>query len=369
MPTPRTSRNSVIATFLAFHLSLFTVTPAGAQDFLRRSVVEEFTGTWCGNCPRGIVGMQRLSEDFGDRFIGIAIHTGTGEPMVIPTYPDVQGDLLPGSGAPSCAIDRVKYKLDPYSGSGQRGATHYGIDADFAAALAMPTEAKVELSAKWNDEYQWDVRCDVTTTFNIDSETAPYRLILVLTEDGLKGTADSWRQVNYYSSEYEKSTGVNYTDDDMKPWRDAPYYVSGVEYNHVAVNTLGIRSGIQGSIAAPITAYEPQAYTGIVTTLASHAQKLIQDKNRLHAVAMLINTATGEVVNAAKAAVRPYGSAAPIKGDVNGDGTVDVADISAIITTMATTVGSGFAASTDVNGDGTVDVADISAVINIMAEG
>ena len=56
------------------------------------------------------------------------------------------------------------------------------------------------------------------------------------------------------------------------------------------------------------------------------------------------------------------------KGDVNGDGTVDVADIACIIDAMA---GSTAIAKedADVNGDGTVDVADIASVITIMAEG
>ena len=54
------------------------------------------------------------------------------------------------------------------------------------------------------------------------------------------------------------------------------------------------------------------------------------------------------------------------KGDVNGDGAVNVADISAIIDVMAGTNVSGSAAA-DVNGDGAVNVADISAVISIMA--
>ena len=69
------------------------------------------------------------------------------------------------------------------------------------------------------------------------------------------------------------------------------------------------------------------------------------------------------------------------QGDVNGDGTVDVADIAAIISVMA---GSGetdteplnghgidteMARNADVNGDGTVDVADVSTVITLMAEG
>ena len=53
-----------------------------------------------------------------------------------------------------------------------------------------------------------------------------------------------------------------------------------------------------------------------------------------------------------------------VKGDVNGDGTVDVADISAIISVMAGTAQYG---ASDVNGDNTTDVADISNVISIMA--
>ena len=52
------------------------------------------------------------------------------------------------------------------------------------------------------------------------------------------------------------------------------------------------------------------------------------------------------------------------KGDVNADGSVDVADISAIISQMA---GTATYEESDVNGDGTTDVADISAVITIMA--
>lgn len=51
--------------------------------------------------------------------------------------------------------------------------------------------------------------------------------------------------------------------------------------------------------------------------------------------------------------------------DVNCDGSVDVADISAIINVMAAGANDAIA---DVNNDGAVDVADISAVIVIMAE-
>ncbi|MBR1548170.1 MAG: hypothetical protein IJ637_05535 [Prevotella sp.] len=276
--------------------------PDAKPAFVRRSVVEEYTGTWCGNCPRGIVGLQRLQEQFGDRCIPIAVHTSTAnnEPMMITAYPELQ----PGSGIPACAIDRGE-KLDPYRGSST--SPHYGIGNDFAARLAEPTEAGLELTAQWADDMQWDVRFTATTTFGIDLATAPYRLAFVLLEDGMKGEGQQWAQVNYFSTAAGYDDGKTYLDDDLKEWRDAPYYVGGVEYNHVPVNTLGIKTGIQGSISAPIVAYQPQTYTNTVTTLNV---KVIQDKNRLSAVAMLINTETGRIVNAAKADIQPHDAAA-----------------------------------------------------------
>lgn len=55
-----------------------------------------------------------------------------------------------------------------------------------------------------------------------------------------------------------------------------------------------------------------------------------------------------------------------LKGDINGDGNIDVADISSIISFMAGSATTGLAVY-DVNGDGKVDVADISSVLSIMA--
>ena len=52
------------------------------------------------------------------------------------------------------------------------------------------------------------------------------------------------------------------------------------------------------------------------------------------------------------------------KGDVNGDQTVDVADIASVIDVMAK---GGTDAAADVNSDGVVDVADIATIISEMA--
>ena len=73
--------------------------------------------------------------------------------------------------------------------------------------------------------------------------------------------------------------------------------------------------------------------------------------------------AVGEQLNAL------WNAAQSVRGDVNGDGTVDVADIAAIITIMAGDRGQDteLTRRADVNGDGNVDVADIATVIDIMA--
>lgn len=58
-----------------------------------------------------------------------------------------------------------------------------------------------------------------------------------------------------------------------------------------------------------------------------------------------------------------------LKGDANGDGLVDEADIATVLTYMGS-VGAdpGLAKACDVNEDGLVDVADIIAIINLMAK-
>ena len=52
------------------------------------------------------------------------------------------------------------------------------------------------------------------------------------------------------------------------------------------------------------------------------------------------------------------------KGDVNNDGVVDIADVVAVLNTMASDADNP---SADVNADNVVDIADVVAVLNIMA--
>ena len=55
---------------------------------------------------------------------------------------------------------------------------------------------------------------------------------------------------------------------------------------------------------------------------------------------------------------------AQVQGDINGDDTVDIADVNAVINMMLGKTAQ--TAAGDINSDGSVDIADVNAVINLM---
>ena len=257
----------------------------------KRSVMEELTGTWCPNCPRGLVGMRLLEETFGDRFIGIAIHGGSSsEPMRLADYDGseyVRGLSARMGGRPSCAIDRWA-ECDPYGGLGPYYI--YGVADVVGWLLAQPAVADISVTAEYADVGQTQVDVDVATTFRFSAESSAFRLMLVLTADSLEGDGNDWLQVN---------TLVGRTEYDAA----CDEFVNGerymrLKYNHVPVFVDGVENGIEGSISAPLRADEAQHYTRRIDLSKNN---LVQRKECVSAVALLIDTQSGHVVNAAKA--------------------------------------------------------------------
>ena len=267
---------------------------------LKRTVMEEFTGSWCPNCVRGIKGMHMLEEQFGDRFIGIAVHTGsTGEdPMILREY--ANSDIkkrAAATGVPSASIDRL-IDCDPYLGDNIY-QKHFTTGLLVEQSLQQLATADMEVSARWKDAEEKTVEIDVATTFGYSADDSPYKLILVMTANGLKGEGDEWLQVNgLYGKE-----GEGY-DDDLSEYVFGPRRIN-MEYNHVAIAVAGINNGLEGSITVPLKCGEAQHYVYDMN-LGSNA--LVQDKNKLYAVAMLLDTRTGTIANAAKANVLRYGT-------------------------------------------------------------
>ena len=270
----------------------------------KRTVMEEFTGTWCHNCIRGMVGIELMEQAFGDRFIAVALHGDDRDPMMVPAIYGSQffrDKIRSLGGYPSCTIDRY-IDGDPYCGLASSGP--FATDGLVEWALSQPAVADIALAARWADDGSQTIDCDVLTTFLLsmsgeEASAPPYSVALYLLADGLKGEGGHWRQTNGYDD-------YSGTDEALLPFAGKGHYLTDIDFSHVAIQAAGIDGGIDGSIATPIVAGATQHFD---YSMDVSANSLIQDRERLTVVAMLIDSSDGSVVNAVKAKVATDASA------------------------------------------------------------
>lgn len=260
---------------------LFTI----AKAHPKHTVVEEYTGLWCPNCPRGIVGMKHLEQEYPDHFIGIAVHHGDAmEILGTSAYEEVDG-------YPSCRINRA-LTTDPYHGTQGTEDAPYGVWMDFEREQRKVPVAGIETAATWkSDKTEIDIKTDIT--FEYDSDKDEYGVAYALTCDGMYNS--QWLQSNKY---YNNAV---YADDplfDIFIKTRGP--VAGLQYDHVAVAVKGINYGVRDSVTLPIVCGQTQTHE---TYMDISQNRLIQKKENLHLVAMLIDRASGRIVNAAKTVI------------------------------------------------------------------
>ncbi|MBQ9362082.1 MAG: hypothetical protein IJT97_01545 [Bacteroidaceae bacterium] len=300
------------------------------RSALRRSVMEEYTGTWCGWCPRGIVGMANLERDFADRFIGIALHNE--DPMSQNFY----SSLFTGH-FPSSRIDRT-IECDPYLGT--LHGIHYASDQDFRRALEISTEAELELIAAWADDDCTQISLNSTATFLYSANSASYSLAYFITADSITGTGGKWSQVNYLPDS-------PYSDADLDFFRSAFNPVSHAVYNHVAIAGSSVEMGDASAFTGSVVSGKP-IFVSETITLDNAALSLIgNNKNNVHGIVLLLDTETGKVVNAAKASVKKR---------------ITIEDITLLITLYLE--GAPATPATDVDGDSHFTISDITTLIN-----
>lgn len=278
----------------------------------RKVVEEEVTASGCPYCTRGIAGMEAMADMYPDNWIGIAIHGSVNwaDPMVITDYNSVN---LPTS-LPRALLNRI-YDVDPYFGS---NGNMLGIADDVKELISTCPEAQVTVNPIWKDENQNVITVNTDVKFVINNEEAPYALGYVLVADGLKGTSTNWMQYNgYYGATGAESEPYIYA------WTKKGEYVASARgycvpqdemvYDHVAIAAKNVDKGVTGSISAPLVAEQIQSHqvefdltNGIKSSTTK--EELVQDKSKLKVVAMLINTQTGEIINADEKEIAAFGS-------------------------------------------------------------
>lgn len=261
------------------------------QSGEKRVVEEEFTGTWCGWCPRGMVGLEMAKKEFGDKFIGIAVHSG--DIMDMSSSSGYSSVLNYVSGFPSCFLDRnYDYNCDPYQGS---SGSAFGIKNDINTFLKNIVEADIYVHPTWKEDTKKNIEITSYVYFKMDRyDKAPYAIGYVLTADSLTGKTSQWAQSNYYA-------GASSSDTNLSEFTKGTNPKTGLYFNHVALAGKGVDKGIEGSIKLPIRANELQRHT--ITMTIPSSSTLIQDKKNLHIVALLFDTETGRILTAAESSI------------------------------------------------------------------
>lgn len=250
-----------------------------------RVLLEEYTGFWCGWCPRGFVGLEKLAELYPDDYVLVSYHNGDElEIMASSAFPSAV------AGFPDAWMERAT-ELDAYYGTGNK---EFGVADDLAAQAKTFGIANIDLSAKLNAT-KANVVVNTEVTFPFDVEEGTYALEYILTADGL--TDASWGQSNYYAG---GAQGTPQYMDQFTTTDESTLY--GLTFNDVAVMTSKI-GGIANSIPATVKADEPVKHTYTFTLSRAKntsGANVIQNKENLKVVALLIDTTTGAVVNANK---------------------------------------------------------------------
>lgn len=246
---------------------------------VHRPMLEEFTGTWCGWCPRGYYALKALSELYGDGIVLAAYHEG--DPMdVTETYP------IEVTGFPSATFNRDGVE-DPYYGNGDVG---FCMKDEVVTSMETMVPAAIEVSATWANADKTAIAVKAKSTFFENKEDAGYKIGYLLINNGLSGSGASWTQSNYYPD-----YAAQYVGTELEMLTTWPNKVSGLVFNDVVVDASGM-NGVEGSVPSDV-AYNTSYETEFLFDIASN--HVIQDKDKLYVAAFIINP-NGTILNANK---------------------------------------------------------------------
>lgn len=279
----------------------------------RLTVVEELTGTGCGYCPRGWVGMEKVKNERSDKAAVIAWHRYNS------TDPMYQANYAKGfsGAAPACMIDRKSGEIDPYYGN----SSDILNDVDYYAEEVPFVDIYVE--GKLN-EANTQVYVKSETEFLTNAEG--YKIAFALTADDLSGTTSTWKQSNYY-----------YSDSPTSVPEDLAIFCRGGEYGKSSVALtfndvlIGSSYNAAGTTLAPSFQtseagnVEITEYTISMPTKATLKAALKYDKLYITAI---VTDRNGNIVNAKRARVLGYGETPDSPDDPSGPVVVEGAVLS-----------------------------------------
>lgn len=256
------------------------------EEVNKKFFIEEFTAFWCGWCPRGIIGMEKLRQLYGDQIVPVEIHIG--DKIHCEDYNTFGSKTV--MGFPGAHVNRTYFSIDPYYGMSGENFGINEIYKEFENSLSL---VKIVPSGTIDGDVL-TAKADVTFLYTDDD--AKYTLGYIITEDDMKD--DSWLQHNSYPE--KKGSGLEEEEPLFEPWINGEENVAGIVYNDVAIAAKGVESGIEGSL--PVS-FKEGATNNHSVEFDLSMYSAIQNREKLNVVVFVFDALTGTVVDANSAVV------------------------------------------------------------------
>ena len=250
-------------------------TQLNVVDFIpgKRLFVEEWTGVDCGYCPRGIVGFKHMYNDYPSRFVGVAVHCYDSNGPVAPDdYKSFINSLKGNKGFPGCIV----FRQSPTTPS------VLGLEGVMKNLANVIPYMRLEVEAKLSDDGKHIDATAFTTPISI-KKGANYKLSFIITEDDVTG----YTQLNNFAGSGDTS---------MDGWENKGSYV--YEPLHHVARAVFHAEGFEGSVPSDYALNQQMDYP-VQLDIPSN----VQDKNNLNVIAIIVDSATGYVENAAEVRV------------------------------------------------------------------
>lgn len=227
----------------------------GADGFPKNVLIEDYTGTWCGNCPRVSYAISQVEEQT-ERFIPVAIHISDEY-----TFPGAVliNDEFGITSYPNARLNRIHKWMAPEPDNINQAVSHTGI-----APLGLAISSTLNGSAL-------QVACSLKFTEDITHAT---KLVMYIVEDAL--ISDQENYTDYYGGEA---------------------IITNFEHNEVLRDIL---TDYLGDVVPLDQTQNGNIYT---YNLSNTLTDRIENTDKIHLVAFVVHAETNEVLNARQAAI------------------------------------------------------------------
>ncbi len=308
---------------------------------IKRVILEEHSGRMCGNCPLGIVAIEKIQERFGDRFIPICIHTYGDDPLGVGLAPYTS--FLGLMSAPSGVVNRLGTSQPAVSDINKNyyfsnvgapeGTPRLWMDY-VVEEMAIPANAELNIGVVYNPSTnQFDI--ESTARFALTADNLNISLFTVVLEDNLSG----W-QLNYFFNEDVDALG---------DWAKGGKYGQSPVYDYMNMDVCRSYNGLTFNGTGGYIPQSVIAGNDYVANYSIPVPASVQEIKNCKVVVVMIDANTNKVINAAVA--RDSSGVTTVDADSNievkvldgmiavktaSEATVMVYDINGVLKSVAT---------------------------------